>query len=406
MAVSFKIVFFNRSFYPDTTATGQLLTELCESLVKDYGCKVSVICGRPLNAHGVKVPFKGIEILRVTNTNFSHKSFLGRILNYISYFFLSIFASFKLKDCDLVVTLTDPPIIVLVGLLVSRRLHIPFIISVKDIFPEAARGLKGSQNKIINFILDRINRFCFKRAHHIVSIGELMRKKILEKKGIGRDRVSVIPEWADCSEIFPVAKRNPFSIEHNLSDYFVVMYSGNLGASSGMETLLESLKFFKDYKDIIFVLIGEGLMKDSLIKTAKDSGLENIKFLPYQPKSAMLYSFSSADIFVVLLKKGLAGYSVPSKIYGILASGRPYVASIEEESELAGITREFECGVLASPQDPLDLKEKILYFYNNRGLMHKMGENARKAALTFDRKIGVESYYRLFEKLTNDKKDF
>lgn len=401
-----RVVFFNRSFYPDITATGQLLTELCESLVKDYGCKVSVICGRPLNASYEKGCLKEIEIIRARNTNFSHKSFLGRVINYLSYFLFSIFASLKLRNPDLVVTLTDPPIISLAGLLVSRRLNIPLVISVKDIFPEASRGLKVSRNRIINLMLDRINRYCLKRADHVVTLGELMQKKIVKEKGINPDKVSIISDWADCSKIVPVSKINPFSCAHNLAGYFVVMYSGNMGVSSGLETLMECLKSLKDYKDIVFVLIGEGVMKDSLIKAAKDSGLENIKFLPYQPKSSMLYSFSSADIFVVLLKKGLAGYSMPSKIYGILASGRPYIASIEEESELGGITRNFECGVLSRPQDPLDLKEKILYFYNNRGLLQKMGENARRAALNFDRKIGVESYYRLFKKLTNDKKDF
>jgi len=414
------IVFFNRSFYPDISATGQLLAELCEDLVKDYNCDVMVITSMPLTVEHTYNPnnlcnsgisifkrddFKKINILRVRGTTFSPKYFLGRIFNYLTYFLLSFIASFKLKKPDLVVTLTDPPIISLIGLWVSFRFNIPLIISVRDIFPEAARGLEVAQNKIINFFLDCINRFCLKSASHIVTLGKLMHR-IIKEKGINQDKVSVIPDWADSSKIFPVSKENTFSLTHNLADSFVIMYSGNLGASSGLETVIGSARSLKDYKDIVFVFIGEGIIKDKLIEFVKGYSLENVKFLPYQSKDMLSYSFSSADVFVIPLKKALTGYSVPSKIYGILASGRPYIACMDEESEIAEITKEFECGLLAKPEDPIDLTKKIILLYDNKELRQKMGENARKAAGLFDRKIGTKSYYELFKRILNDKKGF
>ena len=151
-----RLVFFNRSFHPDITATGQLLTELCEDLIEHYNCSVTVIAGNPLTGKDVcakntlrarmikREIFNEIEILRVNNTTFPNKFFLGRISNYLTYFFLSFIASFKIKKPDLVIALTDPPIIGLVGALVSFRFRVPFVISVKDVFPEAAAGVEGS----------------------------------------------------------------------------------------------------------------------------------------------------------------------------------------------------------------------------------------------------------------------
>lgn len=411
-----NLVFFNRSFYPDITATGQLLTELCEDLVKDYACGVTVITGRPLitdsvyphNNFGTKIikkgKYKGIEILTVRNTAFSHKSFLGRVLNYLTYFFLSFFASFSLKKPDIIITLTDPPIIGLVGLWLAFRFRVPLVISVRDIFPEAASGLEGSRNRIFDFLLDRLNRFCFNKAKCVVALGKNMRRCLIENKGVNPDKISIIPDWADCAKISPVSKNNSFSQKGNLAGYFVVMYSGNLGASSGLEFVIESAHLLKDYQDIIFVFIGEGIMKGKLICGANNYNLKNVRFFPYQPYEELSYSLSSADVFVIPLKKGLARYSLPSKIYMILASSRPYIACVEDESEITEMTRKFHCGLLSQPEDAVGLAEKILRFYKDRDSLVNMGKNARGAALLFNRGIGVRAYDELFERLLKDKK--
>lgn len=412
-----KIVFLNRSFYPEISATSQLLTELCEDLIKDYGCQVTVICGNPLinnDSGGIKKnsmnlikkgSFRKINILRTNSTNFFPKSFLKRISNYLTYFFLSFIASFKLEKPDLVVALTDPPIIGLLGLWVSFRFNIPLVISVRDIFPEAARGFDGSKSKVINLFLDRINRFCLNKADRVVSLGKSMQARLIKEKGVKEGKVSIITDWADARNIFPVSGQNPFSTENRLADYFIVMYSGNMGASSGLETLIESAYLLKDYRDILFVFVGEGIIKDELIERAKKHKLENTRFFTYQPLDSLAYSFSSADIFIIPLKKGLAGYSIPSKVYPILASARPYIACVEDESEIAEITREFDCGLIARPQDPVDLTEKIISFYKDKELRLRLGENAKIASEGFGRAQGVKAYYELFKKLLEDKKN-
>ena len=169
-----KIIFLNRSFYPEVSATSQLLSEFCVDLVRRYDCRVSVIAARPLMpdnscrerrfSSGLveRQDWQGVEILRVKSTTLPPASFLKRIINYLSYFFLGFIATFKIKKPDLAVCLTDPPIVGFLGLWIAFRYRIPFIMSVRDIFPEAARSLGLKRNNLLNFFLDRANRFLLK----------------------------------------------------------------------------------------------------------------------------------------------------------------------------------------------------------------------------------------------------
>ncbi len=401
------IVFFNRSFHPDTAATGQLLTELCEDLVKDYACRVSVVAGVPLlsasdngagRANGYifhRENHEGIDILRAHGTRFSKRRFIGRFSNYVSYFFSACYAGLRLDRPDVVVALTDPPIIGLAAYLTARRFRVPFIMSYRDIFPEVARLLEDFQSEAVNTILQRVNRFLVRKAERIVTLGETMRRRLIDGKGSDPAKTLVIPDWADCSEITPGPKRNPFSQEHGLADKFVVMHSGNIGLSQGLEIVVQAASYLRGFPDIEVVFVGEGVKKAQLQEQVRTMGLTNVRFLPYQPKETLKDSFASADVFVVSLKKGLAGYIVPSKLYGILAAGRPYVAVVEA-CEVAAITDRYNCGLLAEQGNAEDLARKILTLYQNRDLARHLGTNARRGALEFDRHSQVRAYYEIF----------
>jgi glycosyltransferase involved in cell wall biosynthesis len=415
--MALSIVFLNRSFYPDITATGQLLSELCQDLVKRYDCRVTVIAARPLikEAAFKEISFnhkfvrrevwENVEILRVRSTSFTPDSFFKRVVNYLTYFFLAIFASFRIKRPDLVVTLTDPPIIGLVGLWVGFRFGIPFIVSVRDLFPEAARGLGPRQNSLLNSVLDYANRFLLRNADQVVALGEVMRDKLIKEKAIPQEKISIISDWADTVNIRPLPKDNPFSRAQKITDNFVVMYAGNIGVSSGLNILVEAANLLKDSKDIVFVIVGEGIMKNKLMELVRQYKLENIKFLPFQPKGILSEVFSSADIFVIALKNDLSGYSLPSKIYSIMASGRPYVASVGGDCEVSRISLEFDSGVISRPQDSRALADKILYLHAHKEIRFRLGENARRAAAFFDREKQVDNYFRLFKDLIYAKKN-
>lgn len=381
------------------------------SLVQEHGCRVSVVAGVPLlpaaperanrARQGVfrREQYQGIEIYRARGTLFSKRRFLGRFSNYVSYFLSACYAGLKLSRPDVIVALTDPPIIGLAAYLASRRFGIPFVMSYRDIFPEVARLLEDFQSEAVNRILQRVNCFLVQKANRIVALGETMRWRLIEGKGAGPTKTVVIPDWADCSEIKPGSKRNPFSLAHELSDKFVVMHSGNIGLSQGLETVVQAAASLSKIPDIQVVFVGDGVKRADLEEQVRTLGFKNVCFLPYQPKEALTDSFAAADVFVVSLKRGLAGYIVPSKLYGILAAGRPYVAAVEEVCEVAAITRKYNCGLLAEPGNPTDLAEKILMLYHDRTLLNHLGDNARRAALEFDRPIQVRAYYNLFQEV-------
>ncbi|MBI4634937.1 MAG: sugar transferase [Candidatus Rokubacteria bacterium] len=226
-----------------------------------------------------------------------------------------------------------------------------------------------------------------------------MRLRLVEGKGADPAKIAVIHNWADCSAIVPGPKLNAFSEAHGLADAFVVMHSGNVGLSQDLDTLVDAAYLLHAHQGIVLAIVGDGVKRPALEARVRGRQLGNVGFLPYQPRESLGESFASADAFVVSLKKGLAGYIVPSKVYGILAAGRPYVAAVEEPSEVAAITRQYETGLLAVPGDAQDLALKILTLYEDPALRVRLGANARRAALEFDRARQVRAYHDLFSSL-------
>jgi len=414
-ARSMHVAFFNRSYYPDTTATGQLLTELCEGLVRDHGCRVTVVAGLPLlpsAAAGVATPSRAIvrreqhnnvAILRARGTRFPKTRFVGRAANYVTYFLSACVAGLRVGRPDVVVALTDPPIIGLAALLAARCFRVPFVMSFRDIFPEVARLLEDFQSEAVNRWLHRVTCFLARKADINVSLGKTMRRRLIEGKGADPGRTVIIPDWADCRAIAPAERDNPFSRDAGLSGRFVVMHSGNIGLSQGLEYLVHAAAKLRGYPDIRIVFVGEGAKKAVLVRQAEELRLSNVAFLPFTPQERLRESFAAADVFVVSLKRSLAGYIVPSKLYGILAAGRPYVAAVEAESEVAEISQRYNCGIVVPPEDSEALAGGILRVYRDRELARKMGENARRAALEFDRATHVRNYFELFERLTRER---
>jgi lipopolysaccharide/colanic/teichoic acid biosynthesis glycosyltransferase len=401
------VAFFNRSYYPDTSATGQLLTELCESLVRDHGWRVSVVTGLPLlpadagGAPARRERHRGVEIVRTRGTRYAKRRFAGRAANYLTYFASACWAGLRLPKPDVVVALTDPPIIGLAGWLAARRAGAPLVMAYKDVFPEVARLLEDFQSETVNRGLQAVNRFLVRRASRVVAIGETMRRRLVDGKGADPARTIVIADWIDCEAVTPAPRDNAFARAHGLDRAFVVMHSGNIGLAQGLETLVEAAAHLAHLPDIQVIFVGEGVKKAALQSQAQALGLANVRFLPFAPKERLSESFGAADVFVVSLKPGLAGYIVPSKLYGILAAGRPYVAAVEEECEVTAITRRHDCGLLAEPSKPRELAERIRYLYQDRALARRLGENARRAALQFDRRRQVRAYDDLLREVAD-----
>jgi colanic acid biosynthesis glycosyl transferase WcaI len=403
------VCFFNRSYWPDQAATGQLLTELAEDLVAGYGCASTVVAGRALNAAGgpdapawrpvARESHNGVTILRANGTKFRPRTFAGRVSNYLTYFGSSLVGALGVRSPDVVVSLTDPPIIGLAAWWTARRTGARFVFLCEDIFPEVATLLEDFNNPLVNRSLDRINRFLLGEADAIVALGDRMRERLVAEKGADPSRVHVIHNWADCELIRPGSKDNAFARAMGFVDRFVVMHSGNVGMSQNLDVLVAAADLLRAKERLTIAIVGDGARRAWLEAEVARRNLSNVRFLPYQPKDALHDSFAAADVFLVSLKAGIEGYIVPSKLYGILAAGRPYIAAVDPSCEAAGIAVGHRCGLLARPGDAGDLAEKIALLYDAPASTREMGVNAREASLRFDRKVAVRQYYQLFAQL-------
>lgn len=407
------VAIFNRSFHPDMSATGQLLTDLCEDLVRVHGCRVSVIAGPSL--HPSEVPaapsrgliaretYRGIEIHRASGTRFDKRRFAGRAANYVSYFVSACWAGLRLDRPDLVVALTDPPIIGLAASIAGQRAGAPLVMVFQDLFPEVTSLLPDFHSPAVNATLQQVSMFLCRRARRIVALGDTMRQRLIDNKGASPDRIDVIENWADTAALRPGPKRNPFAEAHGLVDTFVVMHSGNLGLSQSLDTLVDAAGLLRDVPDLVVAFQGEGVKKAALTQRVAALGLTNVRFFPYAAKQQLGDSFATADLFIVSLQRGLAGYIVPSKLYGILAAGKPYIAAVEEDCEVTTLTRRHACGLVAEPGNARDLADKIRAMYRDREGVARMGARAREVSLSFDRQIQVAKYLAVFQQAADSR---
>ena len=252
----------------------------------------------------------------------------------------------------------------------------------------------------MNRTLDRINHRLVREADAVIALGDRMKRRLVEEKGAPADRVHVIHNWADCDAITPGPKDNAFARAHGLHDKFVLMHSGNVGLSQNLDLLIEAADRLLSRERLVIAIVGDGARRTPLEAMAAQRGLTNIRFFPYQPKELLHESFATADAFLVSLKPGLEGYIVPSKLYGILAAGRPFVAAVDPSCEVATIATEHACGIVAPPGDPAALVSAIAALHDDPSAARQMGENARRASWCYDRRAAVRAYHDLFARLS------
>jgi len=407
MPDSKRLLFLNRSFYPDVEATGQLLTELCQELENDF--EIHVICGNPLyrkvkNRRLInKIQYGNFTIWRINNTTLPKKYFFSRFINLFSYFILCFLWTFFLKKMDCIIAETDPPLLAIIAYFYSRIHHCGFIYYSQDIWPHVGILNRRMTNPILTKILKMGNGFLYKNATQIVVPGRDMKKRLEEENLIPPHKIEVVENWADPSQIFPIRKEdNVFLKKHTLENKFVVMYSGNIGLSQDLEYIIYLADSLKEYNDILFVLIGEGALKEKLMDMSASLGLKNIKFLTYQEKKDLKFSLNAAHIHLIPLKKGMKGVIVPSKVYGIMASGKPFIAAVDEGSETDEIVKQFHCGIAVKPSNVEELKKAVLWAFNNRNKLEKMGENGRKALENhYTKKICTQKFRKIVKNLGN-----
>jgi colanic acid biosynthesis glycosyl transferase WcaI len=399
-----QILVVNQYFHPDRSATSQLLTELCEDLSEHHD--VTVVAGRPSydpsetrELHGFLAEDRhgSIRVLRSWSTTFPRTNMAGRLTNYATYLMSCMAGAIRATRPDVVLTMTDPPVVAVAAAVASTVHKVPFVYVNQDVFPEVGVALGRIRQPTLVRSLTALNRSLRRRAASVVAIGRDMERRLVAL-GCDPAKIEVIPNWTDGSLVRPLEGPSRLRGRCGWDDRFVVMHSGNVGLSQDLDTLIAAADLLSAEPDVVFAIVGEGASKAAVMADVARRGLGNVEFLPYQPKDDLSDSLGAADLHVVGLKRGLAGYIVPSKVYGILAAGKPYVAAVEPGTEPALIAEEHACGVRVEPGDPGALAAAIREMQG--APLDEMGTNARKALEErFERRIATESYRRLLEAL-------
>jgi glycosyltransferase involved in cell wall biosynthesis len=395
-----RILVLNQYYWPGVEATAHLLTELCEALAEDYDVEVVTGVLHGYEDQPREIERNGVRIVRVTSTAYDRSELGRRAANYFSYLGSSLTYALGGDAPDLVLCMTDPPIVGDVGVIVGRRFGVPVLVISQDVFPEIATQLGRLQNPAVIGVLRTLVAGYLRRADRIVAIGETMRRR-LEQKGAPPDRLRVIPNWVDTGEITPQPRDNSWAQGNGLVGKFVVMHSGNVGHAQDLDSLVRAATFLRDLEDLLIVVAGFGARHSEMVELAERLEVtDHVRFLPYQKRKRLPLSLSSADVHVVGLAKGLAGYVVPSRLYGVLAAGRPVVAAAEADSETARLVSEVGCGIVVDPGRPELLARTIRAARDGVYDLDGMGARGRAyVEREADRSVAMKRYRELVAEL-------
>ncbi len=396
-----RILVLNQYYSPGIEATAQLLAQLCEALARDYD--VTVVTGH-LRGHDLppEEMRNGVRIVRTRSTAYDRTQLHRRAVNYASYLGDSALTALRGERPDLVLCMTDPPVVGDLGLAVARRFGVPLLVISQDVFPEIAERIKRMEQPVVLGMLRALVALYLRRADRVVAIGETMKLR-LEEKGAPPERVVVIPNWVDTTELTPQPRSNEWSEAHGLEGQFVVMHSGNIGHAQDLDTLVRAATFLRDLQGLQIVVIGFGARHGEVTRLAQQLEVTStVKFFGYQPRELLPLSLASGDLHYVGLARGLAGYVVPSRVYGILAGGRPVLVSADRESETVRLVEEAGCGLVLPPGRPELVAGVIRDVVEGRVSLDGMGERGRAwVEREADRSVAFDRYRELVAELAS-----
>lgn len=379
-----RVVFVNRFYAPDESATGQMLTDLAEALVRS-GVQVVVFCSRQLYGDaGANLPstevLRGVTVRRLTTTRFGRDALVGRAIDYATFYICAaVFLLAGVRRGDVLVVKTDPPLLSLVGWLAARCKGASLVNWLQDLYPEVASRLALSPvPRRLEALIRAARDLSLATARVNVVLGTQMRDYLLGR-GIAPGRISVCENWADERRLRPLsASRSELRGKLGLGDHFVAAYSGNLGRAHDAATILQAACALERDAGIAFLMVGGGNGMRSLEMQARARGLTNFRFAPYQPRDTLSDSLAAGDVHLVSLRPELEGLIVPSKLYGVLAAGRPVVFIGDLDGELARLITTTEVGVSVRSGDSAGLARALRALQEDEPLRIHMGMRARE----------------------------
>ena len=399
-----KLVFLNRCYWPDSEATGQLLEDLCDHL-KDF-FDVHVICGAPnspvtddYKRKGIQV-HRGVTIHRLGHSQFSKRVPAGRIMNLLSFTRATDrYLKQSMIPADLLISETDPFLLPIIAHRHAQRTGAKLVCYLQDIYPDVAIAIGKAKRGLLTRTIQHKLQRAYRDADRVVVLGRCMRDRLKrEPWSIAPSKLSILPNWADCQSITPMSMDNhPFRKQHDLEHRFVVMHSGNMGLTQQLNVLIDATQQDPWPASAVLLLVGDGAAKLDLIDQAKTlKHPDRVRFLPYQPREKLGESLSAGDLHIVSMHPKITGCLCPSKLYGIMAAGRPILAISDPATELAQTVNEHLLGWTCLPGQPVAIAHAVSEATHRDKRYDEAAKNARKVATEmFDRPVVIQQFKEL-----------
>ena len=415
-----KILLLCPHFEPDLhAATGEVMTQLVTSLA-DRGHEISVVSALPwYKDHAVEPHWRGRlwrtektewgQVVRVWPFPTDKTNIPARAVGFGGFTTLAATAALRLGRHDVVMGMSPPVFLGDAAWLVSKRWGVPFVFNTQDIFPDVAVDLGALQNRRVIDLARRHERSIYRRADAITVLSKDQAYNVSAKlpessaEDVVADKVHIIQNFADLGKVSVVERENAYRSRHGLNGKVVVMYSGNVGLSQSFDLIRAAAQRWRDFPEVHFVINGEGAARPDVDGWAKP--LPNVSVVDFAPRSEVSDVLGAADLHLILLKKGLSKSSTPSKLYGILAAGRPVLASIDVGSEVASVVERANCGRSVPPEQPDMFCEALDALLAQRQELESMGRRARDYVETcLTPAVQAEQYEQLFRQLTECSK--
>jgi len=383
-----RVVFVNRYFHPDQSATSRMLSDLAFRLAAG-GVRVTVVTSRqlyenPQAALPALEVVDGVTIHRVSTATRGRSKLLGRALDYLSFHVAAGWQLVKiLRRGDVVVAKTDPPLISIVVSLAAALRGAVLVNWLQDLFPEVASVLTpGIIPRWLASLLTAARNTSLRRASMNVVLGDRMRRRLLDV-GIPDSRIRIVPNWADPMAVTPQDTRTSQTRQRlNLGDRFVVGYSGNLGRAHEFDTLVGAARLLRADPGFAFLITGSGAKAEELRDSIRAEGIESFHFQKFQPAEMLSDSLAAVEVHFLSLLPGLEGLILPSKVYGILAAGRPAVFVGDPAGDVANMLRTADCGITVEVGDCKRLAAELTALRDSPDRVRAMGHRARELALS------------------------
>ena len=405
-------------FYPDNVSTAHIMTGLAEGL-KRKGNNVWVISTVPhynppmsfcsYNGYFLwpfvkKSVHKNINVFKIEMPK-KTGNLLLRALAWSWFNFVALMTGILLffKKIELIITPSPPLTNGLIAWILSALYRSKFIYNVQEIYPDIAIELGIIKNKYLIQASKFIEKVVYDKSTIITVISDNMKSNLIKKK-VNSGKIKVIPNFVDLSEMQVYPKTNEFSIKYNIDNKFVVSYAGNIGIAQGLDIVIESAEKLRGREDIIFLFVGDGVSKGKLLREKEKRQLNNISFIPTQPYKLVPKIYASSDINLVPLSKDCKGSALPSKIYRIMACGKPILAIADDSSDIANVIKSLNCGVVVEPGNSEELTNQIIHIYSDLERWNAKGRLVRDYVIKNNSfESFIESYIKCIAYIMNDR---